>query len=145
MRVLPDCLCFCMPFRVFVCCGHSWAILGRSWALLRRSWASPGHVLDALGALLGLSWTLLGLSWSSLGAFLGGLGRLWEASCKKGRCAPLFEAQLGAKMKPNWNPNPPKIGFKKRCNFTDGFLLRFNMFAIVLGAPNRSFLTILFE
>ena len=131
MHVLTDCLCFCMPFRVFVCFGHSWAVLGRSWALLRRSWASPGHVLDALGALLGYSWALLGTFWRRL--------------AKKGRWNTLFEAQLGAQMEPSWSQNPLKIGFKKRCKFTDGFLQCFSKFAIVLGAPNRSFLTILFK
>ena len=109
MRVLTDCLCFCMPFRVFVCFGHSWAVLGRSRALLGCSWASPGQVLDAHGALLGhldALGALLGHSWALLGAF-------WRRLAKKGRCDPLFEAQLGAQMDLSWSQNPIKIGFKK--------------------------------
>jgi len=126
---------FCMFWALL---GHSGALLGTlgtllgvSWSSFGRSWGTLGALLDALGALLGHSWALLGAFWRRL--------------VKKGRCAQLFEAQLGAQMEPSWSQNPLKIGFKKRCKFTDGFLLCFNKFAIVLGAPNRSFLAILFK
>ena len=111
MRVLTDCLCFCMPFRVFVCFGHSWAVLGRSWALLGRSWASPGQVLDAHGALLGHSWTLLGRSWGTLGrswAPFGGVLRKRVGGTRFG----------GPNLEPKWSQVGAKI-LKKSCSKND--------------------------